>query len=500
MSVHQSLELYRLLVDTVRDYAIFALDTQGTVLTWNPGAEHFKGYEADEIIGRNFSVFYTDEDRAAGRPAHNLAEAAEFGRVEDEGWRVRKDGTRFWANVVITALHDAGGDLIGYAKVTRDLSERRAATQALRQSEQRFRLLIQNVREYGIFMLDPDGNVVSWNEGAERMHGYAAHEILGQHFSKFYPSEDLAWDKPGMEIEAATRDGRFEDEGWRLRKDGSRFWGNVVITAIYEPGGELVGFTKVTRDLSERRAAELKAIDDARRVALAEAANKAKADFLASMSHELRTPLNAIGGFTDLLLAGVTGKLTDLQCDYVERIRRSQRHLLAIINDLLNFSRIEAGRVTYDMAPVSLRDVIVGVTAMIEAQATQRGLSLGVDLQQDIQAYADQSKVEQIVLNLLSNAMKFTERGGNIAVSHFTEGDLAGVRVIDTGVGIPAEQLESIFEPFVQVGRTFATSHEGVGLGLAISRDLARAMGGDLTATSSPDVGSTFELTLRRAI
>jgi PAS domain S-box-containing protein len=341
---------------------------------------------------------------------------------------------------------------------------------------------------------------VSWNEGAERMHGYAAHEILGQHFSKFYPSEDLAWDKPGMEIEAATRDGRFEDEGWRLRKDGSRFWGNVVITAIYEPGGELVGFTKVTRDLSERRAAELKAIDDARRVALAEAANKAKADFLASMSHELRTPLNAIGGFTDLLLAGVTGKLTDLQCDYVERIRRSQRHLLAIINDLLNFSRIEAGRVTYDMGPVSLRDVIVGVTTMIEGQASQRGLNLGVDVQQDVQAYADQSKVEQIVLNLLSNAMKFTERGGSIAVSHFTEGELAGVRVMDTGVGIPEEQLESIFEPFVQVGRTFATSHEGVGLGLAISRDLARAMGGDLTATSSPDVGSTFELTLRRAI
>jgi PAS domain S-box-containing protein len=491
-------ELYELLVNTVRDYAIFALDAEGNVLTWNPGAERFKGYKADEIIGRHFSAFYTDEDRAAGRPEHNLAEAAEFGRVEDEGWRVRKDGTRFWANVVITALRDRSGNLVGYGKVTRDLSERRAASEALQQSEQRFRLLVQCVRDYGIFMLDPTGHVMSWNEGAERMEGYAAHEILGHHFSKFYPPEDLAWDKPGMEIEVATRDGRFEDESWRIRKDGTRFWANVVITAIREPSGKLAGFAKVTRDLSERRAAELKALDDARRVALAEAANKAKADFLASMSHELRTPLNAIGGYTDLMLAGVTGNLTDLQCDYVQRVRRSQRHLLAIINDLLNFSRIEAGRVTYEMAPVSLRDVIISVTTMIEGQASQRGLTLAVELQEDVEAYADRSKVEQIVLNLLSNAIKFTERGGTISVSHFTEGDVAGMRVVDTGIGIPAEKLESIFEPFVQIGRTLTAAHEGVGLGLAISRDLARAMGGDLRVTSSPDSGSTFELMLRR--
>jgi PAS domain S-box-containing protein len=492
-------ELYELLVNTVRDYAIFALDTQGNVLTWNPGAERFKGYAAEEIVGRNFSAFYTEEDRAAGKPEHNLAEAAKFGRVEDEGWRVRKDGTRFWANVVITALRDENGTLVGYGKVTRDLSERRAASEALRQSEQRFRLLVQSVRDYGIFMLDPAGHVMSWNDGAERMEGYTAHEILGQHFSKFYPPEDLAWDKPGMEIEVAAREGRFEDEGWRIRKDGSRFWANVVITAIHEPSGRLAGFTKVTRDLSERRAAELRAIDDARRVALAEAANKAKADFLASMSHELRTPLNAIGGYTDLLLAGVTGHLTDLQCDYVERVRRSQRHLLAIINDLLNFSRIEAGRVTYEMGPVSLRDVIVSVTTMIEAQASQRGLVLAVELQEDIEAYADRSKVEQVILNLLSNAIKFTERGGKITVAHFTNGEFAGIRVIDTGIGMPTEKLESIFEPFVQIGRTLTAPHEGVGLGLAISRDLARAMGGDLTVTSAPDAGSVFELMLRRA-
>ncbi|HEY4306187.1 MAG TPA: PAS domain S-box protein [Gemmatimonadaceae bacterium] len=499
MALEVGPDLYRLLVESVRDYAIFALDAKGNVLTWNAGAERFKGYKPHEIIGRHFSTFYTEEDKAAQKPERELEEATAHGRVEDEGWRIRKDGTRFWANVVITALRDPSGELVGFAKVTRDLSERRAASEALRRSEQRFRLLVQGVRDYGIFMLDPTGHVVSWNEGAARMKGYAAHEILGQHFSKFYPAEDLAWDKPAMEIEVATREGRFEDEGWRVRKDGTRFWANVIITAIIDPSGNLAGFTKVTRDLSERRTADQKALEDARRVALAESANKAKGEFLASMSHELRTPLNAIGGYADLLLAGVTGGLTPTQREYLERMRRSQQHLLAIINDLLNFSRIEAGRVQYDMAEISLRGAMTSVVSMVEALAMQRNLKLDVNLDTDLVVVGDAPKVEQILLNLLSNSIKFTEAGGRITMAAFPDGECAGVRVTDTGVGIPADKLESIFEPFVQVGRTFATSHEGVGLGLAISRDLARAMNGDLTAESTPDVGSSFALTLRRS-
>jgi PAS domain S-box-containing protein len=273
--------LYRLLVESVQDYAIFALDRAGHVLTWSAGAARLKGYARTEIIGRHFSVFYPPEDVAAGKPERELAEAAHTGRLEDEGWRVRKDGTRFWANVVITALYDELGALIGFAKVTRDLTEQHRETEALRESEARFRLLVETVRDYAIFMLDPTGHVATWNAGAERIKGYRADEIIGRHFSVFYPEERVAEGFPTYELEVAAREGRFEDEGWRIRKDGSRFWANVVITALRNASGELVGFAKVTRDLTERRAAE----EQARRLA-AEQGARAEAE---RRSDELRT-------------------------------------------------------------------------------------------------------------------------------------------------------------------------------------------------------------------
>src|SRR5687767_13615886 len=228
-----------------------------------------------------------------------------------------------------------------------------------------YRLLVESVRDYGIFVLDPTGRVASWNEGAQRIKGYSADEIIGRHFSTFYPEEDKLAEKPKMELEGATRDGRFEDEGWRIRKDGTRFWAYVVITALRTESGELVGFAKVTRDLTERRAAEQKAIEDAKRITKAELANRAKSEFLAAMSHELRTPLNAIAGYADLLELGIAGTVNAQQRDYIGRIRRSQQHLLGIINDLLNYSRIEAGQVTYDQSPVSLNQVVDAVVPLL---------------------------------------------------------------------------------------------------------------------------------------
>jgi len=530
-----SVDLQRLLIERVQDYAIFVLDAGGHVLSWNAGAERLKGYTADEIIGKHFSIFYPAEKIAEQFPQYELKEAARTGRFEDEGWRLRKDGTRFWANVVITALRSDSGELLGFAKVTRDLTERRMVEESLRESEERFRLLVQGVRDYAIFMLDPDGRVTTWNEGAQRLKGYTEQEVLGEHFSRFYPADEIAAGKPEHDLAIAKSAGECSEEGWRVRKNGTRFWASVVITPIYNAAGTLAGFAKVTRDLTERMAAQARALADARRIAAEEAAraaletradelaalsaqlrsqtteleaqrreadsaNRAKGEFLAAMSHELRTPLNAIGGYAELLALGIHGPITEEQQGALDRIQRSQQHLLGIINDILNFSRIEAGQVTYEIVEMSVAEAVHAVTPMIAPQALAKNIELDTTrCTAALTALGDLAKVEQILLNLLSNAVKFTPPGGRISVECGIVGDRAFVSVTDTGVGIATEQVEAIFAPFMQVGRGLASPKEGTGLGLAISRDLARAMSGDLTVTSTPGAGSTFTLTLPRS-
>jgi PAS domain S-box-containing protein len=361
-------------------------------------------------------------------------------------------------------------------------------------------LLVDSVRDYAIFAIDPSGHVLSWNLGAERIKGYRRDEIVGKHFSIFYPPEDVENGKTAFELRVAAREGRFEDEGWRLRKDGTRFWANVVITALRDSNGQLVGFAKVTRDLTERKAAEERALADAQRLAAAEAANRAKSEFLTTLSHELRTPLNAIAGYVQLLDVGVAGPVSEQQRDFLERIRGSQQHLLGIINDLLNYSRIEAAQVSYDLEPVQLREVVERGLRMVTPQAAARGLRLEQGpCEPNAEARADESKLDQIVLNLLTNAVKFTPSGGLITIGCGVAGDRATISVRDTGQGIPAEHLTTIFEPFVQVGRKLTSATEGVGLGLAISRELARGMGGDLSVESASGEGSVFTLSLPRA-
>ena len=498
--VTQASGLYQLLVESVRDYAIFALDPSGNIVSWNAGAERIKGYSAAEVVGRHFSIFYRAEDIAVGKPAAEIESATRHGRVEDEGWRLRKDGSQFWASVVLTALRDSRQELVGFAKVTRDLTERRRVEERLRASEERFRVLVHSVRDYGIFLLDPDGRVASWNEGARRIKGYEAEEILGRHFSTFYPEPARSSGFPDYELEVAREVGRFEDEGWRVRKDGSQFWANVVITALYGDDGSLLGFAKVTRDLTERRLAQQREIEDARRVADAEASSRAKSGFLAAMSHELRTPLNAISGYAQLMQEGIPGPVSEQQREYLSRIIASQQHLLAIVNDLLNYSRVEAGEVAYEREPVPMRDVAGRVLGMVMPQAQRKGVELSQGAcEADVVAMADQLKTEQIVLNLVSNAVKFTPEGGAVSITCGVRDGGATIEVRDTGPGIPEDRQQDIFEPFVQLGRTLTSTHEGAGLGLAISRDLARAMGGDVTVESILGAGATFILRLPAA-
>jgi PAS domain S-box-containing protein len=290
----QSEEHFGQLVAGVRDYAVFLLDRGGHIRTWNAGAERIKGYKADEIIGKHFSTFYPPDAVSSGWPAHELEVASVTGRFEDEGWRVRKDGSRFWANVVITALRDESGEVRGFLKITRDLTDRKQAEEKLRLSEERFRLIVEGVKDYAIFMLDPHGRVATWNAGAERLKGYTAAEIVGQHFSKFYPEDALARGWPDEELRRAAAEGRIEDEGWRVRKDGSRFWANVVITPLRDESGTLRGFAKVTRDLTERREAELTARLLAREEAARQAAEESARE-IDRQREQLHVTLASIG-------------------------------------------------------------------------------------------------------------------------------------------------------------------------------------------------------------
>jgi PAS domain S-box-containing protein len=313
---HEDEGRYRLLVESITDYAIYMLDSDGVVTSWNPGAQRFKGYVADEIVGQHFSVFYTEADRAAGGPAKALAAAAQEGHFEREGWRVRKDGTRFWAHVVIDPIKTDGGALIGFAKITRDLTERREAEAALRQSEQQFRLLVQGVADYAIYMLDRRGNVSSWNLGAERIKGYAPAEIIGQHFSRFYTEEDRTAGLPAEGLATAEREGRWENEGWRLRKDGSRFWAHVVIDCIRDDDGKVVGFAKITHDNTERRDAQ-RALEEAREALFQSQKMQAVGQLTGGVAHDFNNLLTVIIGGLDTLK----------RCEPHEAVRRSRPDL-----------------------------------------------------------------------------------------------------------------------------------------------------------------------------
>src|SRR5438034_5381973 len=345
-------EELRQLVDAVQDYAIFLLGPEGDIRSWNLGATRIMGYEPSEAIGKHFSLFYAAEDVAARKPEHELEVAAREGRIEDEGWRVRKDGTRFWACTVITVLRDARGELRGFSKVTRDLTTRREAEETLRQSEELFRLLLASVEDYAIFMLDPSGYVISWNAGARRIKGYEPEEILGKHFSIFYPEADVKAGKPERELEFAVREGRVEDEGWRVRKDGTRFWANVVITAVFGAQHELRGFAKVTRDITSKKEAE----ETRSALFAAREANRAKGAFLMTLSHELRTPMTAILGWSRML---PTMNPTDpVFREAIAAIGRSAKMQAQLIEDVLDISRMVTGKVRLDIEIIDITRVL----------------------------------------------------------------------------------------------------------------------------------------------
>ena len=466
-------DAYRRLIESVQDYAIFLLDREGHIASWSRGAERLKGYTAGEIIGRHFSVFYPPEAIERRWPQQELKMAGETGRLQDEGWRLRKDGSRFWANVVITAIRDDAGGLRGFSKVTRDLSDRRQQEERLRQSEGRFRLLVEAVRDYAIIMLDPQGQVTSWNSGAQRITGYLAGEIIGRHFGAFYPSEavDKRW--PEQALALAREHGRFEEEAPRLRKDGSTFWANVVVTPVYDRDGILIGYAKVTRDLTDRK-----------RVEALEKAERQTSEFLAMLAHELRNPLAPISNALQLLLRKPASDPTEQWVRDV--LQRQSAQLTRLVDDLLDVSRITRSAIALSKQPLDARGVVRAAVAASMQWIEARRHKLSVDVPQDepLTVLGDEARLTQVVQNLLDNAAKYTREGGEVAVSARREDGDVLIAVKDTGIGMDAELLQSVFDVFKQGEQALHRPEGGLGLGLTLVQRLVRLHGGSVEARS----------------
>ncbi|WP_460452168.1 hybrid sensor histidine kinase/response regulator [Alsobacter sp. SYSU BS001988] len=484
---------YRRLVEGVKDYAIYMLDRSGVVRSWNAGAKRFKGYEAGEIIGRHFSVFFTEEDRLAGLPERVLQVAREEGQSEQEGWRIRKDGARFWAHAIVDPLYGDDGEVIGFAKVTRDISDRLAAREKLRESEERFKLLVQSVTDYAIYMLDPQGVVTNWNMGAARLKGFQEHEIVGRHFSTFYTDEDRAAGKPGLALDMAARHGRYEQEGWRVRKDGSRFWANVVIDPIRNDRGEMLGYAKVTRDISERKAAQ-EEVERARAEAHHVQKMAAIAQLASGIAHDFNNLLTVVMGNLDLLKRAREERrprLIDGALHAVEQARKLTGKLLA-------FSRSQP------MFPdaIDLNALIAGMDDIL-SQSLRGDIRLEFDLADQLwPVEVDVSQIQVALINLAVNARDAMPHGGafrikteNLVMGHGRLSHAVAVSVSDDGVGIDADFLPRVFEPFFttkEVGR-------GVGLGLSQVYGFAQQSGGSVDIRSEVGRGTTVTLYLPKA-
>jgi PAS domain S-box-containing protein len=489
---------FRLLVEGISDYAIYMLDPTGVVTTWNPGAQRFKGYTAQEILGEHFSRFYTDEDRASGLPARALATAEREGRFEHEGWRVRKDGSLMWAHVVIDAIRDASGRLIGFAKITRDVSERKKTQEALRLSEERFRLLVQGVTDYAIYMLDPEGRIANWNTGAQRFKGYSEAEIVGEHFSRFYTEEDRAAGLPKRGLETALREGRFENEGWRVRKDGTRFWAHVVIDAIRNDQGELIGFAKVTRDITEKRKAQ-EALDAARAALFQSQKMEAVGTLVGGIAHDFNNLLAVLVGNLELLRKRLAddprvARLLDNSMQAAQRGASLTQRMLAF-----------ARRQDLQVEAVDVRGLVHGMSDLL-----QRSIGSAVQIETRFPmrldpALVDTNQLELALLNLVVNARDAMPEGGTIVISARAgkadaqgagapgpSGDFICLSVADTGQGMDEETLRRAVEPFF----TTKGVGKGTGLGLSMVHGLAEQSGGRLVLKSRKGEGTTAELWL----
>jgi PAS domain S-box-containing protein len=487
---------YKLLVDSITDYAIYMLDLEGRVSSWNAGAQRFKGYEAAEILGKHFSIFYTEEERAAGAPERALSIARKEGRFEREAWRVRKDGRRFWAHVVIDPIVTPDGRLVGYAKITRDLTERKHAAELLKRSEEQFRLLVDSVTDYAIFMLDAEGYVASWNAGAQRIKGYAPEEIIGEHFSRFYTDEERARGVPREGLETARREGRWEREGIRVRQDGTTFWAHVVVDAVRGEDGKVIGFAKVTRDITERKEAEHQ-LAEAREALFQSQKMDAIGQLTGGVAHDFNNLLMAVLGSLELVRKRLPydQRVTPLIDNAIQGAQRGA----ALTQRMLAFAR----RQELTLEPVNVAKLVRGMLTFL-----QRSIGPSVRIETHFprnlpQVLSDANQLETALLNLVVNARDAMPDGGVVTISARAErmgagdpslasGPYVALEVRDTGEGMDERTLARAMEPFF----TTKGVGKGTGLGLSMVHGLALQSGGRLTLKSRPGDGVTVEIWL----
>jgi PAS domain S-box-containing protein len=487
----QSERAFRLLAENLTDYALFMLTPEGIVASWNPGAEQMKQYKPAEIIGQHFSRFYPEADKQAHKPEMELKTAAKIGRYEDEGWRIRKDGTRFWANVVITAIRDTDGTLLGFGKITRDITDRREA-------ELRYRMLIEGVTDYAIYSLDRHGNITSWNSGAQRIKKYTAEEIIGKHFSQFYTKEDAAAGLPAKVLATAATTGHFEGEGWRVRKDGSRFWSSVVITPLRDEDGEIMGYSKITRDVTDRmellQEIQHHADELELRVAERERTNAELEAFSYSVSHDLRSPIRAIEGFTDIVLTDFGAQLPAQVVELLQNVFESATRMNRLVEDLLNYGRL--GRIEIESAPVNIAEALKAAKGQITEELRNQ-VKISVD--PGLKVSANMAMLTQTLFNLINNGLKFYPPGQtpHVEVTGRRDGRNIVIEVCDEGIGIAPQHQERIFQVFERLHT--AEAYPGTGIGLAIVKRAISRIGGKVWVESAPGKGSRFYISLPAA-
>lgn len=491
-------ERYRLLVDAVVDYAIYMLDTNGLIRSWNSGARRIKQYEQREVLGKHFSLFYTPEDLATDLPGRALKTADESGRFEGEGWRIRKDGTRLWALVIIDPIRAPDGTLIGFAKVTRDLTERKAAEQALRDSEQQFSLLVQGVTDYALYMLDRSGVITTWNAGAQRIKGYEPAEVIGKHYSMFFERDDVTNNVPQRSLETVVREGRYEGQGRRLRKDGSAFVAHVVIDPIKNEQGELVGFAKITRDVTESVQAQQE-IKETREALFQAQKMESLGQLTGGIAHDFNNLLMVILGSLELAKKRVPedSKAYSLLNNAIAGAQRGA----TLTQRMLAFAR----RQELDPQPVDVRDLIRNMSDLLSRML---GAGIRVDTQFPLVLHpvlVDVSQLEMAVMNLVINARDAMEGQGKILISaredsfpgsHDESEKLICISVIDTGPGMSDATLQRAMEPFF----TTKGSGKGTGLGLSMVHGLAAQSQGHFVLRSTVGEGTSAELWLPLAV